>query len=624
MKRIFYFLLAFVISLCAVTGVFAQSENNKIYYTSSNGKIVTPNSQASGFISSIASNTYDTEKGEGCITFTSNLSTIESKAFLGCSNLTSITIPESVRWILNWAFQGCTNLTTVNIPESSLLTSLGTRAFYECTKLTTIKLPCASLGDFAFASCTNLKDVYFCFTNLANYTLEPFSLPRPNIHVYKGMKSKYTSSDKWRYYTIIDDIDYQTVTDIAFSQPYYAVEVGEEGTLSATVWPSDALLKDVKWTTESSLIELDETTGQFRGLADGKALVKATSVDYAGFSADVWVYVGNAEREEAISLSQNIMDLRLGYSSTLTTIQATSTGSDKPVTWTSSDTNVATVSNGVVNGVGVGTATITATIGDGVSASCTVDVYLKTTTLTDGAVSTYDNFVTDDFDQITYTRNFSNTKWQALYVPLAIRYEEWKDDFDVAYINSVRQYDNDGDGAVDETIMDVIYIKAGELYPNMPYLIKAKSTGEQSIINNDAMLYKAQNTSIECSTMLAKYTFKGTYETIPAATLLSKKYYAMGGGSLIMTNGTSKLKPFRWYMAITARNPMYNTAASNPQSIAIRVVGEENEYETKLYDVVREEEFDDELFNLNGQKNLNHEQLAPGFYIKNGKKLIIR
>lgn len=239
-------------------------------------------------------------------------------------------------------------------------------------------------------------------------------------------------------------------------------------------------------------------------------------------------------------------------------------------------------------------------------------------------VSSYWNGSTKVYSEITYTRNYSNTKWQSLYVPFTMRYEDWKDEYDIAYINSVRQYDNDNDGTIDETIMDVLQITGGELYPNMPYLIKAKTTGEKTITLQNAMLYQTEENSLECSTMLSTFTFTGTYSTIPAATLKENGYYAMGGGGLIMTNGTSNLKPFRWYMGITSRSPMYNTSTDNPSRISVHVIGEEDDMETSLYGVDREEELDDQIFNLNGQMMDASEPLTPGLYIKNGKKVIIR
>ena len=37
---------------------------------------------------------------------------------------------------------------------------------------------------------------------------------------------------------------------------------------------------------------------------------------------------------------------------------------------------------------------------------------------------------------VTYTRAFNNTNWQALYVPFSMSYDDWRDDFDVAEINN--------------------------------------------------------------------------------------------------------------------------------------------------------------------------------------------
>lgn len=94
----------------------------------------------------------------------------------------------------------------------------------------------------------------------------------------------------------------------------------------------------------------------------------------------------------------------------------------------------------------------------------------------------------------------------------------------------------------------------------------------------------------------------------------------MGGGALIMTDGNSGLNPFRWYMKIESRSPMYNVSNA-AKAITINVVGEENE-------VTGIEEFgmDDNklpVYDINGRK-VNENNLKPGIYIKNGKKVIIK
>ena len=105
-------------------------------------------------------------------------------AFEGCSDLTSVTIPESVAWVGGYSFDGCTGLTTVNwnakdcdltTPWSPFNQSPGINTFnfgdeiqtipdYLCRALmglTSVTIPnsATSIGSLAFADCSGLKSV---------------------------------------------------------------------------------------------------------------------------------------------------------------------------------------------------------------------------------------------------------------------------------------------------------------------------------------------------------------------------------------------------------------------------------------------------------------------------------
>ena len=59
-------------------------------------------------------------------------------AFEGCTGLTSVTIPDSVREIGDRAFSGCEGLTSITIPNS--VAYIGEDAFSHCTSLTSINV----------------------------------------------------------------------------------------------------------------------------------------------------------------------------------------------------------------------------------------------------------------------------------------------------------------------------------------------------------------------------------------------------------------------------------------------------------------------------------------------------
>ena len=88
-----------------------------------------------------------------------NLFVINDGVFAECSNLTSITIPSNVISIAGSAFLGCKSLSSINLPNS--LTLIGETAFDGCTGLTSLIIPnnVFSIGESAFADCSSITSL---------------------------------------------------------------------------------------------------------------------------------------------------------------------------------------------------------------------------------------------------------------------------------------------------------------------------------------------------------------------------------------------------------------------------------------------------------------------------------
>ena len=176
------------------------------------------------------------------VTIPNSVTTIGTNAFSGCSNLTSITIPSSVTNINSQAFFNCNKLTSVYITDlaawckisfandlanplrygSSLfiddselvdivipssVTSIGQSAFIGCKALLSVTIPnsITSIGKKAFYDCNNLTTIISKMENPCDISNEVFSNYNSYLVVPAGKRETYQTRGWDIFYNIIED-----------------------------------------------------------------------------------------------------------------------------------------------------------------------------------------------------------------------------------------------------------------------------------------------------------------------------------------------------------------------------------------------------------------------------------
>jgi uncharacterized protein (TIGR02145 family) len=165
------------------------------------------------------------------------------------------------------------------------------------------------------------------------------------------------------------------VTGVELESQTLTLTVGDTETLEFVITPENASDKTATWSSSKPDVASVDG-GIVTAITAGETTITVTTKN-GGKTATCTVTIGEKTVPvESISLNKEAATLVVGATMTLTENLVPGNATNKSITWESSNTDVATVENGVVTAIATGQATISviATGGSDVSDDCTVTV----------------------------------------------------------------------------------------------------------------------------------------------------------------------------------------------------------------------------------------------------------
>ena len=219
-------------------------------------------------------------------------------------------------------------------------------------------------------------------------------------------------------------------TSISLNKTSATLYLDQTVQLTATVSPSNATDRSVLWSSSDNSIANVSSSGLVTAIAPGNATITATTADGSDLSATCEITV-NAY-VTSLTLDQSEVTILEGDTITLTPTILPTYATNQTIYWSSNNTGVATVNNGVVVGRSGGETTITARTADGSNlyAYCQVKV-----------IPNFDI----SMPNLSHLRGSVNNKYD-LTVDLANRYDITGMQFDIQLPDGVTiAKDNNGE-----------------------------------------------------------------------------------------------------------------------------------------------------------------------------------
>ncbi len=368
------------------------------------------------------------------ITIGDKVTTLGKYMCYDCDKLTDIKLGKGITTIPDSAFRLCQSLETVTIPR--FCTTIATNAFAENTKLKSAYIPASvtSIQSNSF-SYPNIMSIYgkndsyaneyadgrgFSFVavdapittlaypesnmNIARYaTIAPDMQTEPsfdtdtitftsgdtNIATVSASGAVYGKSYGRTTITMTTESGLSDSIEVTVVRPATSVTLNKEGldlaagnseVLTATISPTNST-DVIKWSSDNAAVAVVDDSGKITAISKGTANITATAI-YGNKSDTCLVTVVESNvpivNVTGITLNSNEQEITIGKTYTLKANVLPADATNKLVEWTTSNSSVADVADGVVTAKSLGEATITAkTVSGGFVATCKVTVVPK-------------------------------------------------------------------------------------------------------------------------------------------------------------------------------------------------------------------------------------------------------
>ena len=312
------------------------------------------------------------------------MDTIPVNTFYNCKNLSEIDIPEAVTEIKQSAFSGCNSLSSIKLPNN--LQTIGDSAFYECKELTDITIPksVTYVGSRAFYNCDGLQKAVINSSGEIGYqafydcdALTNLTLADSVTKIGSGLCydcDKLTDIKFGKYITEIPDSAFRKCASLqTVTLPRFCKTVA-----------SNAFAEDTKLT--EAYVPVSVTGIQTNSFSYPKKMTM-----YGRDGSYAQEYAAGRDMPFGIvdkpitTIAYTDSEVKLSrYATVLPSMQIMPEFDTDTITFSSDNTNVATVSeNGTIKaGYTYGTANITAKTTSGLSANIKVTVVKPANTIT--------------------------------------------------------------------------------------------------------------------------------------------------------------------------------------------------------------------------------------------------